>query len=96
MKIDEFLNPAEEEVTDNLDDLDSLILSQFSTEGAESEDNDEVYEMLPKISANEALEALYKPRLFEEQQADGNRHLLKELLHQERALIEKKMKSVPD
>lgn len=93
MKIDQFLNPAEEEVTDNLEDLDSLIISQFSAEGAESDDNDEVYEVLPKISANEALEALYKLRLFEEQQADGNRHLLKELLHHERALVEKKMRN---
>ncbi|KAL4869207.1 amino acid permease-domain-containing protein, partial [Aspergillus spectabilis] len=70
-----------------LEDLDSIILSQFSAEGAESDDNDEVYEVLPKVSANEALEALYKLRLFEEQQADGNQQLLKELLHHERVLV---------
>ncbi|KAL4762843.1 uncharacterized protein BDW70DRAFT_23245 [Aspergillus foveolatus] len=64
MKIDQFLNPIEEQVTDDLEDLDTLILSQFSAEGAEESDVEEILEVLPKISANDALEALYKLRLL--------------------------------
>jgi hypothetical protein len=88
MTIDEFLNPAEEEVTDKLMNMDNITQSLF---GAES--NDEAHDVLPKVSVTDALEALYKLRLFEEQQADGNQPLLKELLHYERVLLEKRMQN---
>jgi hypothetical protein len=93
MKIGQFLNPIEEQVTDNLEDLDTLILSQFSAEGAEESNDEEILEVLPKISANDALEALYKLRLHEEQQVAGNPTLLQELLHHEQVLIERKMQN---
>ena len=92
MKIDQFLNPREEQVTDDLEELDTLILSQFSAEGAEKSD-DEILEALPKISANDALKALYKLRLHEEQQVAGNQTLLPELLRHEQVLMERKMQN---
>ena len=93
MKIDQFLNSIEEQVTDDLEDLDTLILSQFSAEGAEESDNEDILEVLPKISANDALEALYKLRLHEEQQVAGNPTFLRELLHHEQVLMERKMQN---
>lgn len=86
MKFEEFLSPAEEEVTDNIKNLDSITPGLF---GAES--NDGAYDALPKVPVTEALEALRRLRLFEEQQADGNQPLLMELLRHERLLIEKRM-----
>jgi hypothetical protein len=93
MTLEQFLNPPEEQVVDNLDNLDSIILSQFTAQAAESDDNDDGYEVLPKISASEALECLYKVRLFEEQQPVGNQRLLNSLLHYEQKLVEKKIRN---
>lgn len=90
MKIDQFLNPYEEQVIDTLETFDNLILGQFGTEEAEPNDTNEVYETLPKITASEALESLYRIRLFEEQQTEGNQHFLKELKKYEQLLMEKK------
>jgi hypothetical protein len=85
MKIDQFLDPIEEQVIDDLENKSF----QFSAEGAEESDDEEIFEALPKISANDALEALYKLRLHEEQQVAGNQTLLRELLHHEQVLMER-------
>lgn len=90
MTINEFLNPAKEEVADNLDDLDNFVLSQFcDDEGTESSDDDGDLQVLPRISAAKALEAFYTIRLFEEQQPVANQNVLKVFLRYESELIEK-------
>ena len=67
---------------------DELILSQFSSAGVpeEEEGEEENYEFLPQISILDALKSLYKLRLFEEQQVDGNKDLIQQLLFHERTL----------
>ena len=77
MDVANFVNPADEIVQDNLEELDDLILSQFRPE--EEHDDDQVVEELPHISHKEALDALEKLRLYEEQQADGDAQLILEL-----------------
>lgn len=72
MDINQFLNPQEEQVIDNLIDIDDTILSQFGPATAEDLDEDNPGDPVPNISSNEALESLYKLRLHEEQQDDGN------------------------
>jgi hypothetical protein len=72
MKLDQFLNLAGEQVTNNPEARDSM----SQVRAAESYDNDRGYKVLSKIFANEALDALYKLRLFLKQQADGNQPLL--------------------
>ena len=85
--IHQFLNPEEEQVDDSLATADELILSQFSSAGVpEEEEEEENYESLPQITILDALESLYKLRLFEEQQVDGNKDLIQQLLFHERTL----------
>lgn len=93
MTLEEFLNPADEQIMDTLESLDNIILSQFAPKAAEPDEDDEVLEVLPKVSANEALACLYKLRLYEEQQPVGNQQILKMLLHYEQSLVKKKMHS---
>lgn len=92
MDINQFLNPAEEQVNDSWMNVDEIILSQHaSTSTAEEmeEDKEDNGEPLPHIPVQDALESLYKLRLFEEQQIDGNRPLIQQLLCHERALLRK-------
>lgn len=92
MDIHQFLNPEEEKVDDSLATADDLILSQYSSASMpeEEEEEEENYESLPQISILDALESLYKLRLFEEQQVDGNKALIQQLLFHERTLLRKK------
>lgn len=93
MDIHQFLNPEEEQVDDSLATADDLILSQFSSASMpeEEEEEEENCESLPQISIIDALESLYKLRLFEEQQVDGNKALIQQLLFHERTLLRKKV-----
>ena len=90
MDINQFLNPADEEVFDNPNEIDDIVLSQFEAENNDSGEEDD-WEPLPQISPSEALESLYKLRLFEEQQADGNQALISLLIRHERVLLSKKI-----
>lgn len=92
MDINQFLNPAEEQVNDSWMNIDEIILSQYaSTSTAEEveEDKEDNGEPLPHIPVQDALKGLYRLRLFEEQQIDGNRPLIQQLLYHERALLRK-------
>lgn len=96
MDTNQLLDPADEKVDDSLMDMDDIILSQYaptsaSTEtdagtgagaraGKEKEEEEEIGEPLPHIKGQGALEALYKLRLFEEQQANGNTALIQQPL----------------
>ncbi|KAL1960497.1 hypothetical protein VTO42DRAFT_7796 [Malbranchea cinnamomea] len=61
MDIDQFIDPKDEVVEDDIERLDEQILVQF---GPEIEvESDEETEVLPKISNADALEVLKKLRL---------------------------------
>jgi hypothetical protein len=92
MSISQFLNPADEQVDDNLMDIDDIILSQFAPENHESDDDDgdDAWEPLPQTSPADALECLYKLRLFEEQQVDADQSLIQHPMRHERVLLKKK------
>jgi hypothetical protein len=91
MSLSQFLNPADEQVNDNITNLDDIIISQFAPETCESDDDDDAWEPLPQISPADALECLYKLRLFEEQQVDADQHLIQHLMRHERVLLQRKM-----
>lgn len=95
MDINQFLNPTEEEVVDDIENIDENILRQFAPEVDEDsdDDNDDVWEELPQISATDALESLYKLRLYEEQQVDANQDLIQILIRHERALLQRKVEN---
>lgn len=88
MDINQFLSPSEEQVDDDSIDLDDAILSQYEPVRELPEDDDELYQPLPQISVLEALESLQKLRLFEEQQIEGNKDIIKSLRRHERTLIQ--------
>jgi hypothetical protein len=91
MSIRQFLNPADEQVNDDVVDLDDNTTSQFDPANGASDDDDDAWEALPQISPAEALECLYKLRLFEEQQVDGDQRLIQHLMRHERVLLRKKI-----
>src|SRR5215469_621506 len=88
MDIQDFLNPAEEAVFDDPKDLDEHIIALFEPASDDS-DTGEV-EVIPKIPISEALEALKKLRIYQEQQEDGNIGLIRELNREERAILVRK------
>ena len=85
MDINQFLNPADEQVNDSLIGIDDAVLSQFSLK-------DDDWHILPQITASETLESLYKLQLYEEQQVDANQGLIQLLRHHERVLFGRKQK----
>ena len=89
MDINQFLNPADEQVNDSLIGIDDAVLSQFSLED-EGQEEDDDWHILPQITASEALESLYKLQLYEEQRVDANRGLIQLLRHHERVLLGRK------
>ena len=87
--ISQFLNPADEQVHDSLMSIDDAIIGQFPARDDEGEEDDNG-PILPQILASEALEALYKVRLHEEQQEDANQDLIQLLRRHERVLFRRK------
>lgn len=67
-------------------DIDSIVLSRFTSEDGEQEGEDNAC-VLPRISASEALESLYKLQLHEEQQVDANKDLIRLLQRHKRVLL---------
>ena len=89
MDINQFLNPADEQVDDDLMSIDDAILCQFSQENEDQEEDDDGC-VLPQILAPEALESLYKLQLHEEQQVEANQDLIQLLQRHERVLLGRK------
>lgn len=77
--INKFRNHQDEQVTDNLIDIDDIILSQFGPAVGDPAD------LVPMIPTSAALESLYKLYRHEEQQADGDQSPIRHLLRHERA-----------
>jgi hypothetical protein len=89
MDIQQFLNPADETIEDSIEELDAQILAKYGPEvDAES---DEEIENLPQILHAEALDAIYKLRLYEEQQDEGIRSLLESLKLSERQIRQRQV-----
>lgn len=90
MEINQFLNPLDERVDDDLMTVDDIVLSQYAPSNIEDEEDDDNWEPLPQITAADALESLYKLRLYEEQQVDADKGLIQQLLCHERVLLQRK------
>ena len=89
MSITTFLYPIEETVENKLEDIDHQILSQYMPEP--EEDSEEELEILPKVSTEEAIAAMQKLRLYEEQQSEGNSTFIRELNRHENVLWRRKL-----
>ena len=79
MDINTFLNPVEEIIQDTPEDIDSQILAQYGPELEDDIQEEEELEVLPKISLDEAIAALQKLHLYEEQQEKGSSAFIHEL-----------------
>jgi len=90
MDVQSFINPVDEAVFDDATTLDEHIIGLFEPA---SEDSDDEVEFIPKIPISEALEALKKLRLYEEQQEDANRTVIWHSSQQERVILGRKVES---
>lgn len=90
MDIKTFLNPAEETVQDTSSDIDSQILAQYGPELDHDSDSESELEVLPQVPLDEAVDALKKLRLYEEQQQEGITSFIHELGKHERVLQSRK------
>jgi hypothetical protein len=93
MDINQFISPADEEVNDNLLELDEMILGQYTVDQQDEEDDDTA-EPLPQIPPADALECLYKLRLYEEQQVDAEKALIKTFMQYGRVILKRKIESL--
>ena len=89
--ISQFLNPADEQAHNSLMSIDDAIIGQFpAADDEEQEEDGNNGHILPQIFALEALEALYKVWLHEEQQEDANQDLIQLLWHHEWVLFRRR------
>ena len=89
MDIRTFLNPVEEVVQDTPENIESQVLAQYMPEI--EEDSEEELEILPKVSIEEAIAAIQKLRLYEEQQVEGNPAFIYEIEKHERVIWRRKL-----
>ncbi|KAJ5209981.1 hypothetical protein N7491_009792 [Penicillium cf. griseofulvum] len=82
MDIENFLNPVDEVIKDDLATIDDVVLSEFLPEV----DEDEIEVQKPQIPYNEAIQALKTLCLYEEQQDQGETSLINALHKHERVL----------
>lgn len=92
MSIENFLNPMDEVVQDDLDTLDDIVLSQFSGH-PEFDDDSESMPEVPLIRIDEAIKALEMLLLYEQQQAEGDKAVISSLLKHERVIQARKSAS---
>jgi DNA-directed RNA polymerase specialized sigma24 family protein len=85
---------VDEEVNDNLLELDEMILGQYTVNQQDKEEDDDTAEPLPQIPPADALECLYKLRLYEEQQVDADKALIKTFMQYERVILKRKIESL--
>ena len=78
MKIDHFLDLVDEVVEDNEEEIFEQILDSYSHPLIERDhETDEEQEMMAKVSSAEAITALNRLCLYEEQQDNGNSEVLR-------------------
>ncbi|KAJ6149522.1 hypothetical protein N7471_000721 [Penicillium samsonianum] len=80
--IENFLNPMDEVVEDDLDAIDDIVLSEFLPEV----DEDEIMEEQAQVLHHEAIQALKTLCIYEEQQEQGETQLISALHRHERLL----------
>ena len=83
--IQDFIQLPGEEVEDSTEDLIEHIAELYAGPDRDAETDEEVVEQ-PQIKLDEALDALQKLCLYEEQQEDCNRDIITTLLRHERRL----------
>ena len=83
MDINQFLNPLDEKIEDDVEQLDEQILAQFQPVPEEDSNSDEEEEVLPQISHSNALNALQTVCLYKEQQQEGLQGVIQALNHLE-------------
>jgi predicted nuclease of restriction endonuclease-like (RecB) superfamily len=74
MSIENFLNPVDEVVQDDIETIDNIVLSEFVSEI--DDDDAEIIHESPIIQINDAIHALETLRLYEEQQDQGQTQLV--------------------
>ena len=89
MPTESFLNPDAEAVDDTEEDIFEQIAQAHADGDCEPESGDEVAQVAP-VSLSEALAGLATLRLYEEQQEDGSRDLIRSLNRLERELLGKR------
>ena len=81
----DFIELPGEEVEDSTEDLIEHIAELYAGPDRDAE-TDEDESKQPQIKLSEALQALQKLRLYEEQQEDGERDLITSLIRHERQI----------
>ncbi|QMW47093.1 hypothetical protein G4B11_010572 [Aspergillus flavus] len=93
MDTSHFIDPVEEKVDDSTLHLDDSILCHFENASELQESASTALQSLSLVSVSDALEGLYKLRLYEEQQVNANMDLLQVLKHHEKLLLQKQTES---
>ncbi|RAQ51078.1 cenp-B [Aspergillus flavus] len=93
MDTSHFIDPVEEKVDDSTLHLDDSILCHFENASELQESASTAIQPLSLVSVSDALEGLYKLRLYEEQQVIANMDLLQVLKHHEKLLLQKQTES---
>ena len=86
MSLDSFLNPVEETVDDNDEDIFDAVVQQYAPAESRDHETDEEEEVIPDVSCEEALFYLRQLRLYEEQQDHGDRKVIQHLNEYEKAI----------
>ena len=89
MSIESFLNPEIETVDDINEDIFEQIVEAHADDDCEPESGDETSSVAP-VSLSEALAGLATLRLYEEQQEDESREVIRSLNRLERELLGKR------
>jgi hypothetical protein len=76
LTIDEFLEPQEERIEDEEEDILESVVQMYRVTQAEEESEEEGDEEFGRVSINEAIQALETLRLYELQQENGSRSTL--------------------
>ncbi|KUL82153.1 hypothetical protein ZTR_11074 [Talaromyces verruculosus] len=91
MDINQFLNPADEQVNDTMVDIDDIVLSQFDLPQIEEPDEDVIDEPIPLITSQEAVQSLRILRLYEEQRDQADNSFIRVLSRYENQLTKEKV-----
>lgn len=90
MDIKSFLNPMDETIQDNPDDIDDQMLMQYTPAEPDEEENESI-EPPAKISIDQAIAAIQLLNLYEEQQTDGSPLFIKQINDHEQVLWRRKL-----
>ena len=84
MNINQFLNPASEQIVENDEDIVSHLVECYEQYEERNYETDEEKDFIKMITIKEAMNALNTLRLYEEQQEEGNKTLIRQLDAEER------------